>query len=54
VTCLPTIYKLMIFIISRCMQKYMDEEYLRAERVLKWMKRMQRSAVNFKSNTTRM
>jgi hypothetical protein len=28
VTCLPTIYKLHASIISRCMQKYMDDENL--------------------------
>jgi hypothetical protein len=28
VTCLPTIYKLITSVISRCMQKYMDDENL--------------------------
>jgi len=39
------------------MQKYMDDENLmpkKAERMLQRIKRIQRSAANFKSNTTRM
>jgi len=40
------------------MQKYMDDENLmpkkKTERVLQWIKKMQRSAADFKSNTTRM
>ena len=28
VTCLPTMYKLITSVISRCMQKYMDDENL--------------------------
>ena len=31
VTCLPTVYKLIISVISRCMQKYMDDENLIAK-----------------------
>jgi hypothetical protein len=53
VTCMPTIYKLHTSIISRRKQKYMDDEKLMPKEQ-KGIKRMQRSAANFKSNTARM
>jgi len=55
VTCLPTTYTLITSIISRRMQKYMDNEnLLRTERVQQQNKRMQRSTADFKINTTRI
>ena len=54
VTCLPTMYKLITSVISRRMQKYMDDENFIPERVLQRIKRMERSVANFKNNTAIM
>ena len=57
VTCLPTMYKLITSVVSRRIKKIygwwkFDTEI--TERVLQRIKRMQRSAANFKSSTKRI
>jgi hypothetical protein len=57
ITCLPTIYKLITSIISKRMQRYIDDQNLMPQEqngCCRGSKRMQRSIANFKSNNTGM